>query len=769
MSINTSEFNPEQLQAIKHVDGPLLILAGAGSGKTRVLTHRIAYLISEKSVNPYNIMAITFTNKAAHEMRERVDRIVGSGSEYVWVSTFHSTCVRILRKFIESLGYSRDFNIYDTADTKSLISDILKSLNIDSKKYKEREFMNQISSAKNELITPEAFHDLNIKDPYKRNTIIVYNEYQKRLKANNALDFDDLLMKTVELFNTDKDALEYYRMRFRYIMIDEYQDTNTAQFMLINQLAQYTGNDGRILHNLCVVGDDDQSIYKFRGANIKNILNFEKYYPETEVIKLEQNYRSTADILNCANAVICKNTGRKDKKLWTSRKGGDSVRLIEYDDGRSEAYGIASEIARNVKDGNASYNDAAILYRTNAQSRPFEEALVKLDIPYRLVGSVNFYQRKEIKDIIAYLRVISNGHDDVSLKRIINVPKRGIGLTTMDNAERYAGDRGISLYDAVSRADEIDHINSAAKVKLKSFVSLMAKYKLMADSPDFSIYDMTLDLIDTIDYYTYLDEGLTKDEYDDKNNNVRELLDKIKSYEDSLTDTPDATPSLSGFLSDIALMSDLDELKTSDDCVTLMTMHSAKGLEFNDVYLAGMEDGMCPSYMSINSDTPDEDIEEERRLCYVGITRAKNRLAISYADTRLFNGDFRSNIISRFLNAIPRYMLKIEQGGTSNNTISKSISRPFSNPVPRGFNFAKSYTSKSAAISPQPGLTSKNFGTPSLSKPDFAVGDAVLHAKFGKGIVKSIVNGGKDYEITVDFEGFGERKLLASFAKLIKA
>jgi DNA helicase-2/ATP-dependent DNA helicase PcrA len=655
-------FNPEQEKAILHNEGPLLILAGAGSGKTRVLTYRIAHLITDCDVNPYNIMAITFTNKAAKEMRERIDKIVGDGSEYIWVSTFHSTCVRILRKFISTIGYNSDFTIYYTADQKSLISDIIKILGIDPKRYKERDFMNVISHCKDELITPEEYAKSVQKDFSKQNHAKVYAEYQRRLKGNNALDFDDLLMKTVELLTANTDALNYYRMRFHYILVDEYQDTNTAQFMLIKLLAEYTAPDGKKLHNLCVVGDDDQSIYKFRGANIGNILNFEKYYPEAEVIKLEQNYRSSGNILNLANEVISKNTARKEKKLWTDKNGGSDVRLINYSSGYDEAYGIINEIYESTSKEKSSYSDYAILYRTNAQSRLFEEALVKKNIPYKLVGSVNFYQRKEIKDILAYLRTINNASDDIALKRVINIPKRGIGLTTLDYLDEYATAHGLSLFDSLKRLNMIDTIKEKGKEKLRSFYNLINNFhrrfeeaaKNEIPEKGSSIFDITNELLDTIDYRDFIITGLEDDEADDKLANIDELMSKIKDYENSR----DTSVSLGEFLADIALMSDLDELEENNEKVTLMTVHSAKGLEFNDVYLAGMDDGLFPSYMSINSGSYD-DIEEERRLCYVGITRAKQNLTLTHANTRMIRGDFQGYPLSRFISDVPRYLLKM--------------------------------------------------------------------------------------------------------------
>ena len=712
-------FNPEQEKAILHNEGPLLILAGAGSGKTRVLTYRIAHLITDCDVNPYNIMAITFTNKAAKEMRERIDKIVGDGSEYIWVSTFHSTCVRILRKFISTIGYNSDFTIYDTADQKSLISDIIKILGIDPKRYKERDFMNVISHCKDELITPEEYAKSVQKDFSKQNHAKVYAEYQRRLKSNNALDFDDLLMKTVELLTANTDALNYYRMRFHYILVDEYQDTNTAQFMLIKLLAEYTAPDGKKLHNLCVVGDDDQSIYKFRGANIGNILNFEKYYPEAEVIKLEQNYRSSGNILNLANEVISKNTARKEKKLWTDKN-------------------------------------------------------VKKNIPYKLVGSVNFYQRKEIKDILAYLRTINNASDDIALKRVINIPKRGIGLTTLDYLDEYATAHGLSLFDSLKRLNMIDTIKEKGKEKLRSFFNLINNFhrrfeeaaKNEIPEKGSSIFDITNELLDTIDYRDFIITGLEDDEADDKLANIDELMSKIKDYENSR----DTSVSLGEFLADIALMSDLDELEENNEKVTLMTVHSAKGLEFNDVYLAGMDDGLFPSYMSINSGSYD-DIEEERRLCYVGITRAKQNLTLTHANTRMIRGDFQGYPLSRFISDVPRYLLKMVAGSNPNPHIgaaSRSFTSPSISEKRSSYGSARAYASNAATNAK---LYASSFSKSSDSKtpPAYKEGDRVIHPKFGAGTVQEISNIGKDFEVTVDFDDFGIKKLIAAFAKLTLA
>ena len=598
--------NEPQREAVYYTEGPLLILAGAGSGKTRVLTHRIAYLIEEKGVNPWNILAITFTNKAAGEMRERVDRLVGFGSESIWVSTFHSMCVRILRRHISLLGYDTNFTIYDADDQKTLMKDVCKLLQIDTKIYKERALLAAVSHAKNELVTPEEFR-LNAGGDFSQRKIAeVYEEYEKQLKANNALDFDDLLIKTVQLFQTQADVLEYYQERFRYIMVDEYQDTNTVQFELVRLLASK-------YRNLCVVGDDDQSIYKFRGANIKNILNFEQYFEDAKVIKLEQNYRSTSNILNAANAVIRNNAGRKDKTLWTDNGEGEKIQFRQFDSAYDEAEYIVDDIRKRVREQEYSYHDNVILYRTNAQSRLFEEKFVTANIPYKIVGGINFYARREIKDLLAYLKTVDNGKDDLAVRRIVNVPKRGIGLTSINRVQDYAAAYNIGFYDALRAVDLIPNIGRGAS-KLESFVALIEHFK--TDAEDMSISDLLKEIIEETGYIESL-QAEDMVEAETRIENIDELLSKVAAYEEDCEDRNEPA-SLSGFLEEVALVADIDSLDEDTDYVVLMTLHSAKGLEFPNVYLAGMEDGLFPSYMTITSDDPEE-VEEERRLCYVGI------------------------------------------------------------------------------------------------------------------------------------------------------
>lgn len=733
--------NTEQKEAVLHTEGPLLILAGAGSGKTRVLTHRISYLIEEKGVNPWNILAITFTNKAAGEMRERVDKIVGFGSESIWVSTFHSMCVRILRRHIDRLEYDTNFTIYDTDDQKTLMKDVCKMLQIDTKVYKERMFLGEISSAKNELVTPEEY-ELNAAGDYVKGKVAkVYKEYEKQLRDNNALDFDDLLLKTVQLFQTQADVLDYYQERFRYIMVDEYQDTNTVQFQLIRILA------GKY-KNLCVVGDDDQSIYKFRGANIQNILNFEKVFADARVIKLEQNYRSTANILNAANAVIRHNTERKDKTLWTDNEEGEKIGFRQFDTAFDEAEYIVDEIRKGVSDKGYTYSDNAILYRTNAQSRMFEEKFVAANIPYKIIGGVNFYARREIKDLLSYLKTIDNGKDDLAVRRIINVPKRSIGLTTVNRVQENALERGISFYDALSSADLIDNIGRSLS-KIESFVALIEHFK--EQSEKMSLSQLMEEIIEMTGYIESL-EAESEIEAETRIENIEELKSKIIAYEESCEDEK---PTLSGFLEEVALVADVDTLDENSDYVVLMTLHSAKGLEFPNVYLAGMEDGLFPSYMTITADDPME-IEEERRLCYVGITRARKHLTMTCARRRMIHGETQYNKLSRFLKEIPLELLD------TGDIVEKNTMD-----VPKQTAYAQArQTFKTKAFSTAKPI--KQFGTASGEGPGYDVGDRVKHMKFGEGLVTAMTAGGRDYEVTVQFDTVGVKKMFATFAKLQK-
>ena len=759
--------NEPQRQAVMATDGPLLILAGAGSGKTRVLTHRTAYLIEECGVNPYNIMAITFTNKAAGEMRERIDQMVGYGSESIWVCTFHSTCVRILRRYIDRLGFGTNFTIYDSDDQKTLMKDVCKRLEIDTKMYKEKMFLSAISSAKDELIDPIEFETRAAGDYVKRKQAQVYREYQQALKQNNALDFDDLIMKTVELFKLDKEVLASYQDRFRYIMVDEYQDTNTAQFELIRLLAlKY--------QNLCVVGDDDQSIYKFRGANIYNILNFEHHFPDATVIKLEQNYRSTQNILDAANAVIANNQGRKEKRLWTDNGAGDKITFEQLDTAAEEADFVARDIARRVRKGEYQYKDCAILYRTNAQSRLFEERFITANIPYKIFGGVNFYARKEVKDLLAYLKTIDNGQDDLAVRRIINIPKRGIGAASINKVALYAQEQEISFYDALCVAEQVPGLGKAA-AKIRPFVlfiqSMKAKAKLL------SVADLLQEVIETTGYVRELEAEGT-DEAEARIENIDELISKAVDYAEG-----EEAPTLNGFLENVALVADIDSFDENSDYVVLMTLHSAKGLEFPNVYLAGLEDGLFPSYMSITSDNSQAEIEEERRLAYVGITRAKKNLTITSARVRMVRGQTQYGKVSRFVREIPPELLsgKIYEPKTKEEPIEQSAfqkARKAFRTVPSyggsgygkevGEGYGSTFHSSKAT---KPVYTKvenqRDFGSAGGAL-SYQVGDRVRHIKFGDGEVMAIVSGGRDYEVTVDFDKVGTKKMFASFAKLKK-
>lgn len=744
--------NEPQRQAVLQTEGPVLILAGAGSGKTKALTCRAAYLIEEKGVSPYQIMAITFTNKAAGEMRERISQMVGCGSEGIWVTTFHSTCVRILRRYIDRIGFDTNFSIYDADDQKTLMKELCKRLEVDTKIYKERALLAAISSAKDELIGPMEFAKNAGSDYIKQKQAQVYLEYQKALKKNNALDFDDLIFYTVELFRKDEEVLAGYQERFRYIMVDEYQDTNTAQFQLIRLLADR-------YKNLCVVGDDDQSIYKFRGANIYNILNFETYFPQAVVIKLEQNYRSTQNILDAANEVIANNRSRKAKRLWTANETGDRIRFYPFETAYEEAEFTAKDIMQKVYKQGYQYRDCAILYRTNAQSRLFEEKFVVSNIPYKIVGGINFYARKEIKDLLAYLKTIDNGSDDLAVRRIINVPKRGIGATTLNRVQEYAIARELSFYDALKAADDIPSIGKAS-AKIRPFVLLIQSMRSKLGL--IGVTELLEEVIETTGYVKELEEEGTE-EAAARIENIDELISKAAAYEEA-----EEEPSLSGFLEEIALVADIDSLEEDSNYVVLMTMHSAKGLEFSNVYLAGMEDGLFPSYRSIVSDTPIEDMEEERRLAYVGITRAKEHLTITSARMRMVRGETQFNKVSRFVKEIPKELL---EEGAAHERAKERLSeeqRPREENRKREMFRKAKETLHRKPIAAGTYDMSRNFGSAQKEALDYQVGDRVRHIKFGEGIVTQIADGGRDYEVTVDFDGPGTKKMFAAFAKLQK-
>ena len=735
--------NPPQREAVAQTEGPVLILAGAGSGKTRVLTHRIAYLMDEKGVNPWNILAITFTNKAAQEMRERVDKLVGFGSESIWVSTFHSACVRILRRHIDNLGYDTNFTIYDTDDQKSLIKDVCRKMNIDTKIYKERSLLAQISHAKDELLTPDDMEMKAAGDYNMKKVASVYREYQAALRKNNALDFDDLIVKTVELFEKCGAVLEYYQERFKYIMVDEYQDTNTAQFKFISLLAQR-------YQNLCVVGDDDQSIYKFRGANIGNILGFEHVFPDARVIRLEQNYRSTRNILNAANQVIANNTERKAKTLWTENEEGSKVHFRQFLNAYEEAEYVAGEIGKLKRNGLGNYRDCAILYRTNAQSRIFEEKFIAANIPYKLVGGVNFYARKEIKDLLCYLKTINNARDDLAVQRIINVPKRGIGATTLGRVQDYADNMGISLYEALRVAEEVPSIGRSLS-KIDGFVTFIQMLKSKADV--MTVEEILQEVIDSTGYVAEL-EAEDTEESRARIENIDELISKTVAYQEAMEEQ-NQPATLSGFLEEVALIADIDTVDPDQDYVLLMTLHSAKGLEFPKVFMVGMEDGIFPSHMTI-SYGDDGEMEEERRLCYVGITRAMKDLTLTCAQQRMIRGETQYNRVSRFVREIPREL--VDLGHTIQEKKPKVEELI---PTPAKY-------SKMKEILQGRNYKPREFKVTKANSLDYEVGDTVRHIKFGVGIVKEIVEGGRDYEVTVEFDKVGVKKMFASFAKLKK-
>ena len=779
--------NDMQELAVYHTDGPLLILAGAGSGKTRVLTHRVAYLIKERGVEPYQIMAITFTNKAADEMRERIDKLVGFGADQVWVSTFHSACVKILRRFADQIGYKNDFVIYDADDQKKVVKDIIKMMNLDTKVFKDKGVVAKISDFKNKLMTVSDVREMAAHDFKQRAVADIYAEYQRILKKSNALDFDDLIMKTVELFKKCPEVLDMYQERLRYIMVDEYQDTNMAQFKFVQLLASK-------YQNICVVGDDDQSIYKFRGADIGNILSFEQHFENARVVKLEQNYRSTKNILDAANSVIKNNEGRKDKTLWCDADKGNKIDIYQAEDAFDEAEMVAGTIKEEVDNGRADYNDYAILYRTNAQSRALEEKLMMKNIPYKIIGGQNFYQRREIKDILAYLRIIANPTDDLSVERVINVPKRGIGQTTVNKVKDYAREHDINLYEAFKQASDVPGISAGTATKIKGFVDMVEELRDMLEGPENelpimgeeaevseplnSIKDVVDKLIELTGYVAELVAEET-DEADGRIENIDELISKVTEYEENAENA-----NLPEFLEEVSLISDIDTLDENSSYVVLMTVHSAKGLEYPHVFLCGMEDGLFPGFMSIMSDD-EEEIEEERRLAYVAITRAMNNLTISYAKRRMLRGETQYNVISRFVKEIPS---KIVNSKNVTDTIAAGMKKknPFSNfggyegslGHGGGYQGRKDDSLNSDAVKefkkkPSYGKPKKkpSFGKEfSVDKAeiDYKVGDRVSHQKFGEGTVLEIEDGARDYQVTVNFDEFGEKIMLASFAKLEK-
>ncbi len=737
--------NKEQQEACFYTEGALLLLAGAGSGKTRVLTHRVAYLIEKGLAQPWEIMAITFTNKAAKEMRERVDSLIGHGGQDVWVSTFHSSCVRFLRRDIDLIGYDKNFTIYDTDDGKRIIREGMKLHNIDPKQFKESGVLSAISGAKNQLMGPDAYKQSAAGDFRKEKYALLYEFYQDRLKKNNALDFDDLLFYTVELFRLRPDVLERYQKKFKYVMVDEYQDTNGVQFKLVSQLA---GG----YKNLCVVGDDDQSIYKFRGADITNILDFEKVYKNAKVIKLEQNYRSTKTILDAANQVIKNNSRRKAKRLWTDNETGEPITFYHTNNEKEEAQLVVDDIQDHVLNQDKAYNDHAILYRTNAQSRVLEERLVYANVPYRIFGGTNFYQRREIKDVLAYLRVINNSVDDLAVKRIINVPRRGIGATTIDKINAFAQSSGMSFFEAVRQIEHVPGL-SRAENKIITFRNII--YNLKASLETLDLMPFMEQVLEATGYMKDLKAEDT-DEAKGRIENIGELVSKLAEFELSRKEAGE-TPTLAGFLEEVALIADIDNMENNNDVVVLMTLHSAKGLEFPCVYMTGLEDGLFPSYMSISTGSED-DIEEERRLCYVGITRAREQLTMIASKQRMMHGQTQYNAISRFLKEIPEDLL---EGKVAGSSYTSDISNTSALPKRRDKSFFKAtpYQVKTPA---KPLPSNANLSL------DYKEGDLVKHSKFGVGQVMAIEPGGADYQVTVNFPSVGKKKLLAGLSGLKK-
>ncbi|SHK58177.1 DNA helicase PcrA [Tepidibacter formicigenes] len=719
--MNLDTLNPMQKEAVLKTEGPLLILAGAGSGKTRVLTYRIAHLIKNLNIHPANILAITFTNKAANEMKERVEGIIGSDANDMWISTFHSCCVRILRKDIDKIGYTRSFVIYDRPDQMTLIKDCIKELNINEKLYEPKTVINNISDAKDKLISPKKFKQIHENDFRMSNVAKIYSLYQERLMRNNALDFDDLIMKAIELLETNEGVLDFYQRKFKYIMVDEYQDTNRAQYKLVNMLAKK-------YRNLCVVGDDDQSIYGWRGADIKNILEFEKDYDDAFVVKLEQNYRSTQTILDAANCVIANNITRKNKKLWTQSNGGEKIRVFKASDEREEGDFIAHSINKLSKDDNRNYNDFAILYRTNAQSRALEEALIKQNIPYKIYGGIKFYERKEIKDLIAYLRVIQNPVDDISLKRIINVPKRGIGLKTLEKIEDVALLKRESIYSAILDVDNID-ISTRAKSKINEFTTLMSS--LMAMKDIYSVSKLIEKVLENTGYIKELEKDQSV-ENQTRIENLKEFLSVALEFENTSEEKD-----LETFLATISLISDVDSSDEDSNFVSLMTLHTAKGLEFPVVFLAGMEEGIFPISRAM---TDDVELEEERRLCYVGITRAMQKLFLTHATVRTIYGKTNYSRISRFIDELPKECMK-----SLNKNKSKSKTSHQNN-------LLEKYKQKYIKSPVQ-----KN-----VDNSDVNLGSKVSHPTFGIGTVVSK----KGSTVSIAFENKGIKSINLEYVNL---
>ena len=747
------ELNDKQKEAVLKQDGPCLIIAGAGSGKTKVLTHKIAYYV-ENGVKPWNILAITFTNKAASEMKERAEKLVGLDSADIWMGTFHSICVKILRKFIDRIGFTSDFIIFDTSDQKSLMKDVLKKLNIDDKQYSDKGVLSEISNAKNDMLTPDMYM-AKVKGDFRREKIAeMYDLYQRKLKENNALDFDDIINYTIKILQENSDILEFYADKFKYILVDEYQDTNTSQFTLIKLLASKHGN-------VTAVGDNDQSIYKFRGANIENILNFEKDFPGTVVIKLEQNYRCTGNILNAANAVIKNNENKYEKKLWTENEEGSLPVLYRADDEYDEARYIVEQINHLKTEEYYKFNDFVVLYRMNAQSRAIEDILRREDIPYKIIGGLKFYERKEIKDTIAYLRLIQNINDNLSLKRIINEPKRGIGKTSLDKIEEMSENMGISMYEIIKEADkyELNRIYSNSR----EFVEQIEYLRTVKS--ELKISELIKETLGKTGYLQTLKNENTV-EAESRIENIEEFLTVAQEFEDEEVDND-----LASFLEGITLSSDIDGMEEEEDSITLMTLHSAKGLEFPTVFLVGMEEGIFPGYKSIIDES---EIEEERRLFYVGITRAKRFLYLTCSKHRTIFGSTSYNSVSRFVEEIPVELLDNQSkdtssdsfgdskynwsyGGNSKVTTYKVDKSEFKEQPAYSFRTADSFLSE---------LNKKKEAGNGIDVSQYKVGQKIYHKKFGEGVITKLDPEGDDYKVDIEFDKVGHKRLMAKFAGL---
>jgi len=723
--------NDKQKEAVLTSEGPLLILAGAGSGKTRVLTHKVAYLVEEMDVDPRNILAITFTNKAAKEMKERIEKLLTSNIYNMWVSTFHSMCVRILRRDIEHIGYDRSFTIYDSSDQKNLVKETLKELDISDKNFPVNSVISRISDCKNKYISPEKFIKASEGNYRELEIGRIYKRYQKKLEKNGALDFDDLIYKTVELFKTREDILERYQTRFKYVLVDEYQDTNTLQYMLVKMLADK-------YKNVCVVGDDNQSIYGWRGADIRNILDFEKDFTDAKTIKLEQNYRCTGNILNAANGVIKNNLERKEKVLWTENEEGNKIKKYTATDEKDEATYIVESIQKNVREDSDEYKDHAVLYRTNAQSRAIEEKLIKKNVPYALYGGTRFYDRLEIKDILGYLKAISNNKDEIAFKRIINVPKRGIGKTTIDKVTAIANSEDITFLEVLSRASEYEELKRA-KDKLLDFYDMFNKF--INEKENYNIVDYVEMVIQESGYVEALERENTE-ESNARQDNIGELLSKVAEFNE---DEANEEKTLEALLEDIALVADIDSYKENTDVVKLMTLHSAKGLEFKNVFIAGVEEGIFPSYRSIEDESQ---LEEERRIMYVGITRAEKKIYLTNAYSRMMYGRTSYNRESRFIFEIPKNLL-------SENSPVKKVAGSYETKPTNSYKISNPYVNRNLDVNKSVEL-------------HYDIGDSVAHMKFGEGVVKDIVKAGADYEVTIEFKKVGVKKLMSKFAKLKK-